>query len=379
MEIYLDNSATTKPYPGVTEKVAAVMDGVYGNPSSLHRIGIAAEKELRQARERLAYALKANVGEIYFTSGGTESDNLAIAGVCRASRGKHIISSPIEHPAVMNTLAQLESEGCTVEYLPVDENGVVDLATLEEMVRPDTALVTVMLVNNEIGTVQPIEKIAKLIKRKNPNTCLHTDAVQGFGKVPCHAGLGADLISVSSHKIHGPKGVGALYVRRGVRLSPILYGGGQQNGIRSGTENVPGYAGFGLAAKLCVGNMEASCRTMTHLREKLCKAVTETVERVQVNTPTVCAPHILNLSFDGVRSEVLLHSLEAEGIYVSSGSACSSHKKAPSYVLTEIGADKARIDGSIRLSLSEFTTEEEINQTAAALGRIVPQLRRLKL
>ncbi len=380
MEIYLDNSATTRPYRRVCEKVADVMGNNYGNPSSLHRLGIAAEKEIKAAKESLAEALGARTDEIFFTSGGTESNNLAITGAAGAARGKHIITTPIEHPATLNTLAALEDKGYTVDFIPVDSDGRVIAAELEEMITPDTILVTAMLVNNEIGSVQPIQKMAKIIKSRNPKTLLHVDAVQGFCKIPFTAAeLGADMISISGHKIHGPKGVGALYIKKGIRLSPIVFGGGQQSGIRPGTENVPGIAGLGVAAKHCHSKMTESIPLMNKLRKRLEKGICDRIDNVSINTPEICAPHILNISFAGVRSEVVLHSLENEGIYVSSGSACSSHKKEPSYVLTSIGLDRAMIDGSIRFSLSEFTTAEEIDKTVAALAVIIPRLRKLNL
>lgn len=380
MERYLDNSSTTRPYDAVVDKVAEVMKYEYGNPSSLHRLGIAAEKEIKLARERIAQTLKASPGEIYFTSGGTESDNLAILGACGVSRGRQIISTPLEHPAVMNTLAKLKEEGWRVDFIPVDGDGIVQLPAFEDLLSEDTALVTAMLVNNEIGAVQPIARMARVLKRKCPKAYFHVDAVQGYCKVPCDVReLGVDLISISGHKIHGPKGIGALYVKKGSRLAPILFGGGQQDNLRPGTENVPGIAGLGLAAELCYGHMQKSIPVMQRLRARLEEGLTEKIERIRINTPANGAPHILNVSFGGVRSEVVLHSLESQGIYVSSGSACSSHKKEPSYVLTAIGVPRDMIDGSIRFSLSEFTTEEDIDATVDALVQIVGRLRKLKL
>ncbi len=380
MEIYLDNSATTRPYLSVCEKVGQVMADNYGNPSSLHRLGIAAEKEIKAARESVADALSVRADEIFFTSGGTEANNLAIMGIAGATRGRHILSTPIEHPATLNTLAALEEKGYTIDFIPINSDGRVNLAQFEEMITPDTVIVTAMLVNNEIGSVQPIGKMAKILKSRNPNAALHVDAVQGFCKVSFTAAeLGADMISISGHKIHGPKGTGALYIKKGTRISPIIFGGGQQNGIRPGTENVPGIAGLGVAAKRCHSKMAEAVPVITNLRRRLEKGICGKIDNVSVNTPEVCAPHILNISFKGVRSEVVLHSLENEGIYVSSGSACSSHKKGPSYVLTEIGLDKAMIDGSIRFSLSEFTTAREIDKTVSALVTIIPRLRKLNM
>ena len=377
---YLDNSSTTRPYDSVTDKMAEIMKIQYGNPSSLHRLGIEAEKTVKTAQEQIASTLKVSPSEIYFTSGGTESDNLAIMGVCQSARGRHIISTPLEHPAVMNTLAFLGKHGWKIDFIPVGHDGVVNLPAFEDLIRSDTVLVTAMLVNNEIGSVQPIAKMAAALKRKNPKAYFHVDAVQGYCKVPCDAkALGADMISISGHKIHGPKGMGVLYIKKGIKISPIIFGGGQQNNLRPGTENVPGIAGIGLAAKTCFDNMPESVPRMEQLRKQLESDIVKNIPNVKINTPEDCAPHILNVSFGGVRSEVVLHSLENEGIYVSSGSACSSHKKEPSYVLTAIGTDRKMIDGSIRFSLSEFTTREDIDATVDALIRIIPALRRLNL
>lgn len=377
---YLDNSSTTRPYDIVTDKMAEIMKNQYGNPSSLHRLGIAAEKTVKKAKEQIADTLKADPSEIYFTSGGTESDNLAIMGVCHLSRGRHIISTPIEHPAVMNTLSFLGRHGWKIDFIPVDRDGIISLPAFEDMIRKDTVLVTAMLVNNEIGSVQPIAKLSKILKHKNPSAYLHVDAVQGYCKVPCDVKtLGADMISISGHKIHGPKGVGALYIKKGIKISPIIFGGGQQNNIRPGTENVPGIAGIGLAAKICHENMPESVERMKYLRKRLEDGIMKNISNVKINTPEMCAPHILNVSFGGVRSEVVLHSLENDEIYVSSGSACSSHKKEPSYVLTAIGTDKKMIDGSIRFSLSEFTTKDDIDAVLQSLIKIVSGLRKLNI
>lgn len=380
MEIYLDNSSTTRPYDMVCDKVAEVMRNTYGNPSSLHRLGIAAEKEVKAAAEALANALGVRTDEIFFTSGGTESNNIALRGAFDASRGKQIISTPIEHPATLNTLDYLEGENCHTDFIPVDNDGRVILSEFEKLLSANTAVVTAMLVNNEIGTIQPISQMAKLIRRKAPNAVFHVDAVQGFCKVPCKAReLGADMISISGHKIHGPKGVGALYIKKGTALSPIIFGGGQQHGIRPGTENVPGIAGLGAAVSRCYAKSAEAATEMSALKERLKNGLTNNIDNIRINTPEKSAPHILNVSFGGVKSEVLLHSLENEGIYVSSGSACSSHKKEPSYVLTEIGVDRAMIDGSIRFSLCEFNTAEEIDKTVKAAAEIVKRLRKLNL
>lgn len=378
MEIYFDNSATTAPYGEVSAAVFDTMSNNYGNPSSLHKLGIEAERAVKTAKERVASALKASPAEILFTSGGTESDNIAIMGAAAASRGKHIITTPLEHPAVMNTLSEMENRGYKIDYAPVDSKGRVILEEYRRLIRPDTFLVTAMIVNNEIGTVEPVAEMCKILKRANPRALFHTDAVQGFGKIPVTAdGTGADMISLSSHKIHGPKGMGALYIRRGISIKPIMFGGGQQGGMRSGTENVPGIVGFGLAAKMATTDLSSKAERMTVLRKRLEKGIVNALDNVRVNTPENAAPHILNISFGGVKSEVLLHSLEMQNIFVSSGSACSSHKKEPSYVLTEIGVPRKMIDGSIRFSLSEFSTEEQVDAVIDAVSKIVPRLRRL--
>lgn len=378
MEIYFDNSATTAPYGEVSAAVFDTMSNNYGNPSSLHKLGIEAERAVKTAKERVASALKASPAEILFTSGGTESDNIAIMGAAAASRGKHIITTPLEHPAVMNTLSEMENRGYKIDYAPVDSKGRVILEEYRRLIRPDTFLVTAMIVNNEIGTVEPVAEMCKILKRANPRALFHTDAVQGFGKIPVTAdGTGADMISLSSHKIHGPKGMGALYIRRGTGIKPIMFGGGQQGGMRSGTENVPGIVGFGLAAKMATTDLSSKAERMTVLRKRLEKGIVNALDNVRVNTPENAAPHILNISFGGVKSEVLLHSLEMQNIFVSSGSACSSHKKEPSYVLTEIGVPRKMIDGSIRFSLSEFSTEEQVDAVIDAVSKIIPRLRRL--
>lgn len=379
MEIYLDNSATTMAYPECGELVMSVMTKEYGNPSSLHRKGIEAEKIVKNAARQIADTIKVSEKEIYFLSGGTEGDNLAILGTAAAKRGKHIISSSVEHPAVLQTLECLEKNNYAVSYIPVDSNGKIQLNQFERMIKSDTILVTCMLVNNEIGTIQPIKEMSDILKRKCPQALLHVDAVQGYGKLPFTASsLGADMITLSSHKIHGPKGMGAIYIKSGTNIKPILYGGGQQGNIRPGTENVPGIAGFGLAAEISHRNITEKSEKMRTLRNRLKQGILNSLDDVKINTPEEgAAPHILNVSFKGAKSEVILHTLESYGIYVSSGSACSSHKKAPSYVLTAIGLDRDWIDGSIRFSLSEFTTEAEIDYAIEKTADAVKNIRRI--
>lgn len=380
MEIYLDNSATTRAYPEVAELVTKLMLEDYGNPSALHQKGVDAEQYLRRARETMAKILKVQEKEIYFTSGGTESNNWALVGTALAMQrmGKHIITTQIEHPAVQAPVSFLEEMGFTVTRLGVSREGMIDLQELEEAITPETILVSVMFVNNEIGSVEPVAEIGERIKRKNPNTVFHVDAIQAFGKFPIYPKkMNIDLLSVSGHKFHGPKGTGMLYIREKTRIRPVILGGGQQNGMRSGTENVPGAAGMALAAEMVYGKLEESRAHMYRLREHLIHGL-QAMENVTVHGADgeQAAPHIVNASFLGVRSEVLLHALENEGIYVSAGSACSSHKRAGSPTLTAIGASKAEMESSVRFSFSENTTPEEIDTVLEVLNRVIPMLRR---
>ena len=380
MEIYLDNSATTRAYPEVAELVTKLMLEDYGNPSALHQKGVDAEQYLRRARETMAKILKVQEKEIYFTSGGTESNNWALVGTALAMQrmGKHIITTQIEHPAVQAPVSFLEEMGFTVTRLGVSREGMIDLQELEEAITPETILVSVMFVNNEIGSVEPVAEIGERIKRKNPNTVFHVDAIQAFSKLPIYPKkMNIDLLSVSGHKFHGPKGTGMLYIREKTRIRPVILGGGQQNGMRSGTENVPGAAGMALAAEMVYGKLKESRAHMYRLREHLIPGL-QAMENVTVHGADgeQAAPHIVNASFLGVRSEVLLHTLENEGIYVSAGSACSSHKRAGSPTLTAIGASKAEMESSVRFSFSENTTPEEIDTVLEVLNRVIPMLRR---
>ena len=376
MEIYLDNSSTTRPYSCVCDKVADVMQNTYGNPSSLHRLGIAAEKELKAATAAIAETLGARNDEIFYTSGGTESNNLAIRGVCRAARGKHIISTPIEHPASLNTLYDLEDEGYTVDFIPVDSDGRVILSEFEKLLRPDTVLVTAMLVNNEIGTVQPIGEMSAIIKSKCPSAYLHVDAVQGYCKVPCTAsGLGADLISISGHKIHGPKGTGVLYIRKGTKLSPIIFGGGQQNGIRPGTENVPGIVGLGAAIERAVKTIDERAERLSEIRDHFIDEALK-IERSRVNGDREHRlPSNVNMCFEGIEGESLLLMLDMKGICASSGSACTSGSLDPSHVLLAIGLKHEIAHGSLRLSFGEETTMEDADYILSVLPEIIEKLR----
>lgn len=380
MEVYLDNSATTKCYDSVRELVGKVMCEDYGNPSSMHKKGVDAEKYVRESKETLARLLKVQEKEIFFTSGGTESDNLALIGCAKANRraGNHLITSSIEHPAILNTMHHLEEEGFRVTYLPVDKYGCVKLDALKEALCEDTILVSIMYVNNEVGSVQPIEEAAQIVKDYNNNILFHVDAVQGFGKYRIHPKrLGIDLLSISGHKIHGPKGIGVLFINEKVKIKPIAFGGGQQKNVRSGTENVPGIAGVGLAAKEIYTNLDQKVAKMRNLKQYFIEGIRELSDiTIHGRTDENSAPHIVSVGFAGIRSEVLLHTLEDKGIYVSSGSACASNHPSISGVLKGIGAGAEYLDATIRFSFSEFTTEEEIDYTLKVLYNCVPMLRK---
>lgn len=380
MEVYLDNSATTRCFPEVAELMKQIMCEDYGNPSSLHRKGVQAENHLRTAKETIAKILKVNEKELLFTSGGTESDNLALIGAALANcrRGKHLITTSIEHPAILQTMKYLEEEGYRVTYLPVDEKGCIRLEDLQRAITGETILVSIMYTNNEVGSQQPIAQAGALIKKMNPQILFHVDAVQGFGKARIYPKkMNIDMLSVSGHKIHGPKGVGFLYVDSHVKLKPIVFGGGQQGGMRSGTENVPGIAGIAKAAQIMYANYDQDMEKLYNLKKCFIEGVKK-IDQVIVNGPDCMdgAPHIVSVSFSGVRSEVLLHSLEDKGIYVSAGSACSAHKPQPSATLMAMGVPKDLLSSTIRFSFSVFTTMEEINYTLETLYDIIPMLRK---
>ena len=379
-EIYLDNSATTMAYPEVGDLVRKVMCEDYGNPSSMHAKGVAAERYVKEAKERLAKLLKVQEKEIFFTSGGTESDNLALIGCARANwrRGNHLITTGIEHPAVLNTMRYLEEEGYRVTFLPVDSSGRASLEALKEALCPETILVSMMYVNNEVGSVQPVQEAASLVKAYDQNILFHVDAVQGFGKYRIYPKrIKVDLLSLSGHKIHGPKGIGALYIGEHVKIQPIVFGGEQQKNIRSGTENVPGIAGLGLAAKMIYQDLDEKVERMRKLKQCFVEGVGEIPDTVVHGLcDETSAPHIVSVGFAGIRSEVLLHALEEKGIYVSSGSACASNHPQISGVLRGIGAGREFLDATLRFSMSEFTTAEEIDETLRTLYNIVPMLRR---
>ncbi len=431
MEAYLDNSATTRCSESVRDVVVRTMMEDYGNPSSKHQKGLDAEHYLRDARETIARTMKVNEKEIFFTSGGTESNNWALIGAAMANRrtGMHLITTAVEHAAVLMPMQYLKEQGFSVTYLPVDGRGLINLSDLEAAIREDTILVSVMYVNNEVGTVEPVEEAARLIKKKNPRTLFHVDAIQAYGKFSIYPKrTGIDMLSVSGHKIHGPKGIGFLYINEKVKIHPLILGGGQQKGMRSGTDNVPGAAGLAAAAKDAYEHLEENVEYLQKLRGRMLDGLRALNERLtddgtggadsgsgaflegrsedrrassserklregtgsaragQQRMPVIVinsgedehsAPHIVSAAFPGIRSEVLLHALEERGICVSAGSACTSNKKLPvSTVLKELHLRPELLESTLRFSFSRLTTEEEIDYCLKTLEELLPVLRR---
>lgn len=383
MEAYLDNAATTPVFPQVREIMDRVMGEDYGNPSSKHTKGMIAERYVKEAGDEIGKVLKCQPKEIIFTSGGTEANNMALIGTAMANRreGKHIVTTRIEHASVHEPLAYLEELGYEVTYLPVGPDGRVALEAVEQAVREDTILVSVMYVNNEVGSIQPIGEIGDMLHRINPKILFHVDGIQAFGKMRIHPKkLGIDLLSVSGHKFHGPKGIGFLYVRDGVKIHPILFGGGQQKGMRSGTENVPGIAGLKVAVEMIFQEHQSKREHLFALKRQLVTGL-EGYEGVTVHALEGVpledtAPHIVSAGFAGIRSEVMLHALAQEGVYVSSGSACSSNHPDLSGTLQAIGVEQELLDATLRFSFSVNTTEEEVAHALDAVGRLLPALRR---
>lgn len=372
--IYLDNSATTKPYDEVLDEYNRISKEVYFNPSALHTAGIYAERETEKARKQIYSLMEKKKGRIIFTSGGTESDNMAILGAVYANKnkGNHIITTKIEHKAVLNACEYLEKTGYTVSYIGVNKDGVVDLEELKNAITDKTVLISVMLVNNETGVVQPLNAIKEIAG----DIIVHTDAIQGFGKVSLKD-IDADLISVSSHKIHGPKGVGALYIKDGVKITNINFGGGQEYNLRSGTLNVPGIVGFGKAAEIAYNNFENNVSYLKNLREYVITSLKDKIENVYINGDE-SSVNIISAAFDNVRGEVLLHELENSEIYVSTGSACNSKNTKVSYVLDAMKVKHNLAEGTVRISLSVMNTKEEIDEAVLKISEAVSVLRKFK-
>ncbi len=374
MKAYLDNGATTIVSETVVEKMNQAFRNMYGNPSSMHHMGVEAEKLIKHSKKILSKAIKATPEEIIFTSGGTESNNLAIQGFLNHSscRKKEIITTQIEHPSVLNVFEKYETLGYKVTYLKVDEKGKIDIKELEDALCDETALVSVMYVNNEIGTIQDLPLISKTIKRHS-KAVFHVDAVQALGKVECHVKKqGVDMMTFSSHKIHGPMGVGALYVKKGILLEPLFIGGGQQKGIRPGTENAPGVLGFATACEEAITTLNETQKTLISIRDYFVEEVLK-IDGARYNG-NYDAPHIANISFPNMRGEVLLHVLESKDIYVSTGSACASKNKSYSHVLEAIGLDEKHMEGAIRFSFSKYTTKEMIEYTLQTLKESIQEL-----
>ncbi|MCC8029322.1 MAG: cysteine desulfurase [Lachnospiraceae bacterium] len=382
MEIYLDNSATTACSENAADLTARLLTEEYGNPSSMHLKGVEAERYVKTAAADIAGTLHCKEKEIIFTSGGTESNNLALLGTAFANRrsGNHIITTAIEHPSVRNTMLFLKEQGFEISWLSVDADGEISLEELSDTLRDDTILVSIMMVNNEIGSLQPVADAGHLIHERNPAAVFHVDAVQAYGKFRIlPKKMNIDLLSVSAHKIHGPKGIGFLYIREKTKIRPILFGGGQQKDMRSGTINAPGIAGMGIAAREIYEDLDAGTDRMYELKEYFAERLTE-LEDVSVNGKTGrdSAPHIVSASFPGVRSEVLLHALEDRGIYVSAGSACASGHPSDSSTLAAIGLDSRHQESTLRFSFSVHTTREELDCTLDALSELLPLLRKYR-
>ena len=374
--IYMDNAATTPVKPEVLDAMLPYFTEKFGNPSSIYSISSENKKAITDAREVIAKTINTTPENIYFTAGGSESDNWALKATADAyaSKGKHIITTSIEHASVQAPLAYLKELGYEITELSVDHDGIISLEELRDAVREDTVLVSIMMVNNEIGAVEPVEEAAKVIKAKNPDTLFHVDAIQAYGKFRiCPKKMGIDLLSVSGHKIHAPKGTGFLYIRDKVKVKPIIYGGGQQKGMRSGTENVPGVAALGEAAAEIYENFDAKVDHMYEIKQRFIDEVTQ-IPGVAVNGKTGrdSAPQIVSVTIEDVRSEVMLHSLEEYGIYVSAGSACSSNKPAPSRTLQGIGLPKQKLESTIRISFCVNTTEEEVDYAVEKMKEIIP-------
>lgn len=382
MEIYLDNCSTTRPREEVIDVMIDALKNDFGNPSSLHRLGLNSEKKIETSRQKIADFLKVSPEEIYFTSGATESNNLAIKSILNkySRRGKHIITTSIEHPSVMNVVKNFQENGYSVTYLKIDSNGIISLDELANSIRQDTVLISIMQVNNEIGSIQPTWKVKNIIKEKKSEAILHVDGVQAFGKIPVHIkDWGIDAFSFSGHKIHGPKGIGGLYINKELKLNPVIYGGNQERGFRSGTENVPGIIGLGKAVEIMSNNFETEQNQVRNLKLYFIDRLKE-IDKIRINSPyEYTSPYILNVSFEYVRGEILLHYLENKGIYVSTTSACSSKGTKKSHVLVELGLTDLQIEGAVRFCLSHEITKEDIDYTIDVLKDSVEEIRQVTM
>ncbi len=375
--IYLDNASTTKPSDAVKNQITETLD-IFGNPSSMHRLGIDAEKIIKQAKENLSRSLKVNSNEVYFTSGGTEANNTAILGYCRRNkkRGTHIITSEIEHPSAREPFKRLEGEGFKVSYINTLPSGEIDIFDFENKLTSDTIFVSIMWVNNETGVIQPVEQLKPIMKKIAPNAILHTDGVQAYGKIPTHPkSIGVDMMSISGHKIHAIKGIGALYIANNLNIDPYIIGGGQQNDMRSGTENVVGISALSKAIEDLT--VDADFQKISDLRSYFCELIAQKIENKKFNGEGNLSPYILNVSFPGIKAEILLHALEARDIFVSTGSACSTNKPMPSHVLSAMGCTKAEINGAVRFSFNNEITKDDIEKVAEILKFEVETLRKV--
>jgi len=378
--IYLDNSATTKPHPLVVEAMLKSLTEDFGNPSSLYLLGLDAEKKCKAARSLVAKSFNALPEEVFFNSGGTEGDNTALKGVWEAKKkqGKRIITTQVEHPAVLQCCKWLEAQGADVVYLPVNKEGIIEISDFKEALNADTILVSIMQVNNETGAIMPLLEIRKILDEQKSSAIFHTDAVQAFGKESCDVkALGVDILSISGHKIHAPKGIGAIYIKKSLHLPPFMHGGGQEKGFRSGTENMPGIIGLGAATKVLLEEGEKRLLAMKKAKEALKTLILEEIPDVCINGPENACASVLNVSFLGCRAEVLLHTLDQKGICVSTGSACSSHAKA-SHVLSAMKLSKEALEGALRFSFCGDNTEEEMQFVAACLKEAVLSQRKLR-
>ncbi len=381
-EIYFDNSATTRLRDDIIDIIIQLYTEAYGNPSSLHKKGIQAEKKVNTAREIISKIINGTSSEIIFTSGGTEANNLAIKGIAQRykRRGMHLITSKIEHPSVLNAFKFLEQEGFNVSYIDVDNKGVILLEDLNKKITSETILVSIMMVNNEVGSIQPMEQISKICAEYGHEIIFHVDGVQALGKIPIDVEkMGIDLLTISGHKLHGPKGSGALYLRNGLELLPLLDGGGQEHGLRSGTENVPAIAGLGKAVEIASAEIDYFNENITKLKKLLINRILQEIPDTYLNGPDVdscfSVPHIANISFSGIKGEILVHAMEEHGVYMSTGSACSSRRSHKSHVLNAMGCDTERIESSVRFSFSILNSVEEVNFCVDKIKEVVEELR----